>query len=85
MSNDTDHRSVVLRIRGHVQGVGFRVSARRMAATLGLNAEPVNEPDGSVRITVSGPDDAVSRFREWCAEGPELAHVDSVEEERDPM
>jgi len=69
---------VVIRVEGRVQGVGYRVSARRKARELGIQAEPVNLDDGSVRITASGPADAVDRFVEWCRVGPPAAEVTSV-------
>jgi acylphosphatase len=81
MTGDGDRVSVVLRIRGHVQGVGFRVNARREAARLGVDAKPENLPDGSVRVRVRGGADAVAAFRRWCEGGPEFAHVDTVEED----
>ncbi|MDQ3525824.1 MAG: acylphosphatase [Chloroflexota bacterium] len=81
MTGDGDRVSVVLRIRGHVQGVGFRVNARREAARLGVDAKLENLPDGSVRVRVSGNAGAVAAFRRWCEGGPELAQVDSVEED----
>ncbi len=83
MTGKADQQRVVLRICGHVQGVGYRVEARRMAASLGIDAHPENLPDGSVRIPVSGAADAIAAFRDWCAEGPPLARVDSVEDIRD--
>ncbi|HYH12256.1 MAG TPA: acylphosphatase [Thermomicrobiales bacterium] len=79
MSDDQSSASrFVIRVEGHVQGVNYRASARRMARELGIEAEPVNLDDGSVRITVSGPREAVDRFVEWCRSGPPLAEVSSV-------
>ncbi|CAN5864011.1 acylphosphatase [soil metagenome] len=81
MAGDADLVLVVLRIRGRVQGVGYRVNARREADRLGIDVRPENLPDGSVRIEVRGGADAVAAFRRWCEQGPELAHVDTVEED----
>lgn len=78
----TDERSLasrfVIRVEGHVQGVNYRASARRKARELGIEAEPVNLDDGSVRIIASGPRDAIDRLVEWCRMGPPLAEVSSV-------
>ena len=73
----------VVRVEGRVQGVGFRVNARREADRLGLEAHPENLGDGSVRIEVAGQLDAVARFAAWCRQGPRLAEVTrvTVEEE----
>lgn len=81
MTDDADLVRVVLRIRGQVQGVGYRVSARHEAARLGVVAQPENLPDGSVRIAVQGSAVMVAGFRRWCEQGPELAQVDSVRDD----
>lgn len=47
---------------GRVQGVGFRVTARHVAHSLGVDGWVRNEPDGSVRLVASGGDDAIDRF-----------------------
>jgi acylphosphatase len=78
------HRLVIVHIEGCVQGVHYRASAREKARALGIDAEPVNLDDGSVRITASGPSDAVDRFLTWCREGPPLARVTGVRVEEVP-
>lgn len=66
-------------IRGNVQGVSFRSSARREAEKLGgLHGFARNEPDGTVYIEVEGPDNKLNQFLMWCHEGPERAAVESV-------
>lgn len=72
------HTRTTIRIEGTVQGVGFRVNARRRAQDLGIDVHPVNMDDGSVRITVSGDAAQVQQFIEWCREGPRLARVSDV-------
>ncbi|MDH7600036.1 MAG: acylphosphatase [Sedimentisphaerales bacterium] len=44
---------------GHVQGVGFRYTARRIAQSLGLKGFVRNVPDGTVEMFVQGPPDLV--------------------------
>lgn len=73
-----EHVRRVVRIEGHVQGVGYRVNARREADRLGIEARPENLDDGSVRIEVAGPREAVEAFVAWCHEGPRLAEVARV-------
>jgi O-acetyl-ADP-ribose deacetylase (regulator of RNase III)/acylphosphatase len=51
-------------VRGHVQGVGFRASARMRATRLGLSGFAVNLDDGSVEVVAEGPRD---RCRELLA------------------
>lgn len=71
-------RRLTVRVEGQVQGVGYRVNARRKAEEIGINADPVNMDDGSVRIAVSGAEEQVREFVEWCRRGPEQARVTSV-------
>ena len=73
-----DHARVVVRVEGLVQGVGYRVNARRQAERLGIEARPENLPDGSVRIEVAGPREGIEAFVAWCHEGPRLAEVRRV-------
>ena len=42
------------RVRGRVQGVGYRVFALREAGSLGLDGFVANEADGSVRVVAEG-------------------------------
>ena len=66
------------RVRGRVQGVGFRAWAARRASELGLAGWVRNRMDGSVEVRVEGPPDAVARYRTWLEGGPPLARVDEV-------
>lgn len=68
-----------LRVRGKVQGVWFRDSTRKKALELGVAGFVKNEPDGSVYIEAEGEEAAVEQLAAWCARGPELARVTSVE------
>ena len=83
----TDHRTsrVIARVRGRVQGVNYRATARREALRLGLVGWARNEPDGSVLIDVEGKPAALQRFLAWCADGPSAARVDSIETSSAPL
>lgn len=72
-------KAVQLHITGRVQGVSYRASTHAQARALGLAGWVRNEPDGSVRAFVQGPDADVDALREWCAKGPPHARVDAVE------
>jgi acylphosphatase len=76
--DQTNTTSVEIRVEGRVQGVNYRASARRTARVLGIDAEPVNLDDGSVRIRASGPSEAIERFIAWCHDGPPAANVTGV-------
>ena len=67
------------RIRGRVQGVGYRESCVRQARVLGLAGWVRNCRDGSVEVLLQGPPDRLERMREWLGRGPASARVDAVE------
>jgi acylphosphatase len=68
------------RVRGRVQGVGFRAWLLRQADALALRGWACNHADGSVEVEAEGESDALQRLRELLAVGPRLARVDAVEE-----
>jgi hydrogenase maturation protein HypF len=68
-----------LRVRGQVQGVGFRPYVYRLATELGLAGWVRNDAQG-VEIEVAGPAEAVARFEARLpTEAPSLAHLTSIE------
>lgn len=70
-----------LRIRGIVQGVGFRWSTVEEARRLGLGGWVRNCRDGSVEAVVCGPNEAVAAMIVWAGQGPQGARVDGIEVE----
>jgi acylphosphatase len=80
---DTIHKRV--RVRGKVQGVYFRASARERALSLRLSGLVRNEPDGSVYAEVQGSREAVDAFVAWCRRGPERAVVVEVQAADAPL
>jgi len=74
---------VRVRIRGRVQGVGFRQSTAARARSLGLVGWVLNARDGSVEAVFEGPRDRVESMVEWCKCGPAGARVDTVEDEKE--
>ena len=71
--------TLLLRIYGRVQGVGFRQALRHQAHALGLRGWVRNRRDGSVESSVDGAPDALDAFYAWCQTGPVLAQVDRVD------
>ncbi len=69
-----------VRVRGRVQGVGFRWFVREAARGLGLSGWVRNDPDGSVEVAAEGPDDAIRALRERLLEGPPGASVAGLQE-----
>ena len=74
-----EERSILLRMRGRVQGVGFRPTAFRLAHELGLRGWVRNRRDGSVEAMVAGPPESVQRLLDWSRHGPPAAIVHSVD------
>jgi acylphosphatase len=66
-------------VRGEVQGVGYRMSARREAARHGLSGWVQNQPDGSVVVEAQGERAQILAFLSWCRLGPAGAEVSDVE------
>lgn len=66
-------------IKGKVQGVYFRASAKAVADQLGIRGSVKNKPDGSVFIEAEGEPALLDMFMDFCKEGPENAEVTSVE------
>ena len=67
-----------IQIFGRVQGVGFRYSARLAARNYGIKGYVRNMSDGSVYLEVEGSEDNVTRFINWCREGPDFAYIDHI-------
>ena len=71
-------KSYHLSIKGRVQGVFYRESAKREATRLGVTGWVRNKPDGSVELLACGTEDTVQKLVEWCKTGPPLAKVTEV-------
>ncbi|TLG78769.1 carbamoyltransferase HypF [Methylocystis sp. B8] len=75
-------QALEFRVRGRVQGVGFRPTVWRMARELGLAGEVLNDGEG-VLIRVSGDQSQiVALLRQIEREPPPLAHIDGIERQR---
>ena len=66
-------------VRGVVQGVFFRDSARRLAQRHGVSGWVANRADGAVEAVFEGEADAVERLVAFSRKGPRGAQVNSVE------
>ena len=70
--------AIHLLIRGKVQGVYYRASAKEMADTLGVKGWVRNTSEGDVEIVASGEPYQLRDFTEWCHRGPVAAKVKEV-------
>lgn len=69
-----------IRVRGRVQGVGFRDALHAEARRLGITGWVRNRADGSVEAVLQGDGQSLERLIDWARRGPPLAHVDGVDE-----
>jgi acylphosphatase len=65
-------------VRGKVQGVFFRASAREQAKALNLTGHARNLLDGSVEVVVYGEAAAIDRLEVWLHDGPDSAEVNEL-------
>ena len=66
-------------VRGHVQGVFFRDSTRRLAQGEGVSGWVRNNFDGTVEAVFEGERKAVERLVSFMQEGPRGAVVERAE------
>jgi hydrogenase maturation protein HypF len=72
-------RAMEIRIRGRVQGVGFRPTVWRFARELRLNGEVFNDAEG-VMVRAGGEESAIAAFvARISSEPPPLARIESIE------
>lgn len=70
--------TVHLLIKGKVQGVFYRASAKDVAEQLKLTGWIRNTVDGDVEAVACGDEDRIKEFIEWCNKGPRKAEVYKV-------
>ena len=68
-----------LRVRGRVQGVGYRYALRHEAKRRGVAGWVRNRTDGSVEALLQGPAERVAEIVAWARSGPPASSVDDVE------
>jgi acylphosphatase len=68
-----------LRIKGDVQGVGFRDWAIREAGARGLSGWVRNRSDGSLEMLIAGPDQTIKDMLAAVTQGPPLARVHNID------
>lgn len=76
---NTDEYQAGYRVKGRVQGVGFRYWTLMTAQHLGVRGTVRNRPDGTVEVFAAGPPEAMSRFERQLQRGPAGAEVLHIE------
>lgn len=75
-------KTVKVTIKGRVQGVFYRMWAKKTAENLGLSGTVRNLENGDVEALLQGKKDSVNKMIERCKEGSRLAMVDKVKVEK---
>jgi acylphosphatase len=70
--------TIHLLIRGEVQGVFFRATAKKTADKLNVTGWIKNTQQGDVEAIVTGDQQQLDEFISWCNKGPEKAEVEEV-------
>ena len=67
-----------LLIKGKVQGVFYRATAKTVAKTIGVTGWIKNTDEGYVEAIVAGTDSQLQKFIDWCRQGPSGAIITNV-------
>jgi acylphosphatase len=73
---------VKVRVKGRVQGVGFRWFVQREAQSLAVNGYVTNLFNGDVEAELEGEQEAVDVLIKHIRKGPTFSRVDELTEER---
>ncbi len=65
-------------IKGRVQGVFFRATSKEIADKTGVKGWVKNTPEGDVEAVVTGTEEDVQQFIQWCKKGPPGSKVTDV-------
>jgi acylphosphatase len=71
-------KTVRLTIKGKVQGVFYRATAKDIADLIGVKGWVKNLPDNNVEIAATASEEILQKFINWCKQGPPKARVDDV-------
>src|SRR3989344_4720433 len=66
-------------VKGHVQGIFFRLNTKRVAMEFGLRGYVKNLDDGNVEIVAEGKGGRINEFIEFCKVGPKMAKVEGID------
>ena len=77
-------RRIHVKVRGMVQGVGFRYFTRSAARRLAVDGFVRNMPDGSVELEAQGEEEAIGRLIADLRRGPSASVVEGLDIEDIP-
>ena len=71
-------KTIRLTVKGKVQGVYYRASAKNIAEQLAITGWIKNLPDRNVEIRATSSEEILQQFINWCRHGSPRAIVDEV-------
>ncbi len=74
----TDPKQFRAKIRGRVQGVGFRHTTMQTASRLGCTGWVRNNRDGTVTCVAQGTEDKLEELISFLQDGPRNARVEDI-------
>jgi acylphosphatase len=84
MNEKSAHERRVVHFGGQVQGVGFRYTARQVAASFDVTGYVQNLADGRVRVVAEGAADELDRFLDELR-GRMAGYIREVQSEAGPV
>jgi acylphosphatase len=78
-SDDEMLETRLVRVRGQVQGIGYREACVRCARAMGVTGWVRNRMDGSVELMLQGSSKQLVDMCEWLVEGMPAALVEELE------
>ena len=75
---NVDIETIRIIVKGKVQGVFYRQSAKEKAKNFGITGHIKNTQNDEVHIVATGPKDQLQNFIRWCREGPPRAIVKDI-------
>ncbi len=76
---DGTMESWLVRVRGRVQGVGYREACLRRSRAQGITGWVRNRMDGSVEVMLQGSPEQLADLCRWLRDGIAAALVDELE------
>ena len=71
-------KTIRLTIKGKVQGVFYRATAKDVADQLGVKGWIKNLPDNNVEVRATASEELLQKLIAWCKQGPPKARVEDV-------
>ena len=78
-------QTISILVKGLVQGVYYRQSAKEKAISLSITGTVKNLPDGKVELIATGDAAQLKDLINWCRQGPSRAIVTEIKTNELPL